>query len=74
MRVYDKLIESLETLGEFLKKLPVLDAPWDQEFQERFCKNCKAENCYNCQHEGYRSNPSWWLSLDGGNEAIESKK
>lgn len=64
MRIYDELTESPETLGTFLKGLPVLDAPWDQAFQERFCAECKAENCENCPNEEYRNNPEWWLGLD----------
>lgn len=64
MTIYEKLIESPETLGDFLKNLPTLDAPWDREFQERFCVECKADNCDNCQYEEFRNNPAWWLGLD----------
>ena len=59
MRIYDELTASPETLGAFLKSLPVLDAPWDRTFQERFCAGCKAESCDNCQNEKYRNNPEW---------------
>lgn len=64
MIVYEKLIESPETLGDFLKSLPTLDAPWDQKFHEIFCTGCKADNCDNCQYEEYRNNPVWWLRKD----------
>lgn len=68
MRIYDKLTESPETLGEFLKSIPVLDAPWDQAFQEKFCTGCNAENCDNCRNERYRNNPGWWLKLKAGED------
>ena len=64
MRIYDKLTESPETLGEFLKSLPVLDAPRERAFQERFCAECNAESCDNCTNEEYRNNPEWWLKLE----------
>lgn len=64
MRIYDKLIESPATLGEFLKSLPVLDAPWDQAFQEKFCAGCSNENCNDCPNEEYRNNPEWWLKQE----------
>lgn len=39
MRIYEELTESPETLGAFLKSLPVLDAPWDTAFQKTFCRD-----------------------------------
>lgn len=66
MRIYDKLTESPETLGEFLKSLPVLDTPWDTAFQKTFCGKCKEESCDNCPNEKYRNNPKWWLGLKAG--------
>ncbi len=66
MRIYDKLIESPETLGEFLKSLPVLDAPWNHAFQKKFCNECSTENCDICQSEEFRNNPGWWLKQQIG--------
>ena len=45
--------------------VPVLEAPWDKAFQERFCAMCKAKNCdaENCEHMEERNNPHWWLAL-----------
>ena len=71
MRIYDELIENPETLGAFLKSLPVLDAPWDRAFQEKFCAGCSAESCDSCQNEEYRNNPEWWLGLDEKKKAAE---
>lgn len=73
MRIYDKLTESPETLGAFLKSLPVLDAPWDREFQETFCAECKAESCDECKNGQYRNNPDWWLKLKEGREEQGAK-
>lgn len=63
MRIYEELTESPETLGTFLKSLPVLDAPWDTAFQKTFCGECKEESCDNCPNGKYRNNPEWWLKL-----------
>lgn len=51
-------------LGRFLRSLPVLEAPWDTEFQKRYCSGCVAENCDACPNERFRNNPEWWLSLE----------
>lgn len=64
MRIYDELTESPETLGAFLKNLPVLDAPWDIAFQRTFCEKCKTESCDSCPNEECRNNPVWWLRKD----------
>lgn len=71
MRIYDKLTESIETLGEFLKSLPVLESPWEREFQKLFCAGCNAENCENCRNEEYRNNPIWWLGIDTDKETAD---
>ncbi len=72
MRIYDELTASPETLGAFLKSLPVLDAPWDIAFQETFCGECKTESCDNCPNEKYRNNPDWWLKLKAKGAADEN--
>lgn len=73
MRIYDKLTESTKTLGEFLKSLSILDAPWDRAFQEKFCVGCSAKNCDNCQNEKYRNNPNWWLKQEIDDGEIKKK-
>lgn len=71
MRIYDELTESPETLGTFLKSLPVLDAPWDTAFQKTFCGECKEESCDKCPNGKYRNNPEWWLKLQEGDKTEE---
>lgn len=63
--IFEELTQSPETLGNFLDSIPVLEAPWDKAFQERFCAMCKAKNCdaENCEHMEERNNPHWWLAL-----------
>lgn len=62
--IFDALTDSRATLGKFLRSLPVLEAPWDAEFQERFCAECDAANCDECRNEEFRNNPEWWLTLE----------
>lgn len=68
MTQFEKITESPEVLGAFLAALPVVDGPWDKEFQARFCASCPAKDCDACPHEEFRNNPGWWLTLetDGG--------
>ena len=66
MTQFEKITESPEVLGAFLAALPVIDGPWDKEFQVRFCAGCAAENCDACPHEEFRNNPSWWLTIRAG--------
>lgn len=54
-------------LGRFLRSLPIIEAPWDTEFQKRYCSGCAAENCDACPNERFRNNPEWWLSLEADN-------
>lgn len=49
------------------KSLPIIEAPWDTEFQKRYCSGCAAENCDACPNERFRNNPEWWLSLEADN-------
>lgn len=71
---FDKITASPEVLGEFLGSLPVLQGPWDDDFQRTFCATCEAENCdaENCHHQAERNNPTWWLKqevVDGGDRS-----
>lgn len=70
MTQFEKITESPEVLGAFLAALPVVDGPWDKEFQARFCASCPAKDCGACQHAAERNNPGWWLTLEtGGGQA-----
>lgn len=67
--VFDAITKDKPTLAGFLRSLPVIEAPWDGAFQERFCVECGADSCDDCPNEQFRNNPEWWLSLpaaDGG--------
>lgn len=64
MTVFEELTKSPQALGSFLRSLPVLEAPWDTEFQKRFCAGCAAEDCDACQNQKYRNNPDWWLTVE----------
>lgn len=66
MTQFEKITASPEALGAFLASLPVLQGPWDDDFQRTFCANCEAENCdaENCHHPAERDNPTWWLGQE----------
>lgn len=67
MNNFEKIVATPQTLGKFLRGLPILEGPWDEEFQKRYCKNCRAtadESCdHNCPDKALRNNPEWWLYL-----------
>ena len=61
---FEKITESAEALGEFLKGLPVIDGPWDAEFGRAFCSGCNVVDCgggKNCPHQEFNYQPLWWL-------------
>lgn len=64
MNHFEKITKSPDTLAKFLQTLPVLDGPWDEEFEKRFCVDCLCCDCNGCPHEEYRNNPLWWLHLE----------
>ena len=66
MTQFERITASPEALGEFLGSLPVLQGPWDDNFQAIFCSECNAENCdaENCDHQAERNNPTWWLKRE----------
>ena len=74
MTQFEKITESPEVLGAFLAALPVVDGPWDKEFQARFCASCPAKDCDACPHEEFRNNPRWWLTLTDTPEPSEETK
>ena len=42
---FEAITEGVQGLGRFLRSLPIIEAPWDTEFQKRYCSGCAAENC-----------------------------
>ena len=62
---FERITATPEILGDFMGTLPVLQGPWDDAFQRRFCSDCEADNCdaENCPHNAERNNPTWWLKL-----------
>lgn len=62
MNIYQKLTESPEALADFLRRLQVLTAPWDEAFHRAYCDKCSAENCDGCAIPE-RNNPLWYLGL-----------
>lgn len=55
--VFDAITKDKPTLAGFLRSLPVIEAPWDGAFQERFCVECGADSCDDCPNEQFRNNP-----------------
>lgn len=66
---FDAITRSPSRLGGFLRSLPILEAPWDDEFHKRYCSKCPSPDCDYCPHERFRNNPEWWLLLKAG-EAV----
>lgn len=60
---FEKLAQSPAGLGAFLRGLPILEGPWDDEFHKRYCRKCSSTDCTYCPHEKFRNNPEWWLNL-----------
>lgn len=66
MTNFERVAKTPEALGKFLAALPVLEGPWDDEFQRRFCKNCQAKADESCDHncpDKKKNRAEWWLSL-----------
>ena len=61
---FERLTQSRGVLGAFLRSLPVLSGPWDDEFHRRRCAFCTRENCDDCPNEEERGSPEWWLGLE----------
>lgn len=65
--VFDAITKDATTLAGLLRSLPVLEAPWDAEFQKRYCSKCIRADCDDrdeCPYQEFRNNPEWWLALD----------
>ena len=64
---FEEITKNPETLGAFLRGLPVIEAPWDEEFQRKYCAGCGKVSCDDgspCPYEDKRNNPLWWLSQE----------
>ena len=69
MTNYERITESADALADFLESLPVLDGPWDRDFQQRYCIECEVSDCGctdDCPHQKERNNPGWWLTQEAG--------
>lgn len=45
MNNFEEITKNPETLGAFLRGLPVIEAPWDEEFQRKYCAGCGKVSC-----------------------------
>ena len=64
---FEEITKNPETLGAFLRGLPVIEAPWDEAFQRKYCAGCGKVSCDDgspCPYEDKRNNPLWWLSQE----------
>ena len=69
---FEEITKNPETLGAFLRGLPVIEAPWDEAFQRKYCAGCGKVSCDDgspCPYEDKRNNPLWWLSQESGKAA-----
>lgn len=65
--VFEAVTKDAATLAGMLAALPVIEAPWDKEFQKRYCSKCLRADCDSeseCPYQQERNNPAWWLALD----------
>lgn len=70
---FEEITKSPEALGAFLRALPVLNGPWDEEFQRNYCAGCGKASCDDgsgCPYEDMRNSPDWWLRLEA-EKAVE---
>ncbi len=40
---FEAITAGVQGLGRFLRSLPIIEAPWDTEFQKRYFSGCAAE-------------------------------
>ena len=69
---FERITQRPEMLAAFLASLPVIEAPWDEEFQRKYCAGCGKVSCDDgspCPYEDKRNNPLWWLSQESGKAA-----
>lgn len=61
--VFEAITKDKHTLAGFLRSLPIIEAPWDDEFHKRYCRKCPSPDCDYCPYERFRNNSEWWLAL-----------
>lgn len=64
---FEAITKNPETLATFLRALPILEGPWDEEFQRNYCAGCGKVSCDDgspCPYEDKRNSPGWWLGLE----------
>ena len=64
---FEAITRNPETLAAFLRALPILEGPWDEEFQRNYCAGCGKVSCDDgspCPYEDKRNSPGWWLGLE----------
>jgi hypothetical protein len=64
---FEAITKNPETLAAFLRGLPILEGPWDEEFQRNYCAGCGKVSCddgSHCPYEDKRNSPGWWLGLE----------
>ena len=42
---FEAITKNPETLAAFLRALPILEGPWDEEFQRNYCAGCGKVSC-----------------------------
>ena len=40
---FEAITAGVQGLGRFFRSLPIIEAPWDTEFQKRYFSGCAAE-------------------------------
>lgn len=68
MTNFERVTATPKALSDFLSSLPIIEGPWDEEFEKRYCAECPLRDCDNCPCEYYRNNYEWWLALEAGKE------
>lgn len=67
MTNFEAITKNPETLAAFLRALPILEGPWDEEFQRNYCAGCGKVSCDDgspCPYEDKRNSPGWWLGRE----------
>lgn len=71
LTIFDAVTRDAPTLANFLRSLPVLEGPWNTEFQSHYCAKCIWGSCDECPNEDIRDNPLWWLTLPAAKQSAE---
>ena len=50
MTNFEAITKNPETLTAFLRDLPILEGPWDEEFQRNYCAGCGKVSCDDVCH------------------------